>query len=353
MTDDRFARRLPTLLHELAGDDEAYVEDVLTLTADLSQRRAWTFIPGLSAIDDGVSGSRTRARVLAIALVAAILAGLVAAALVVGSRLLAEPQPGVVSNGWIAFSTSGPSPGSTDDTTGADIYLVREGVAPRLIAGREGGTTRNICPAFSPDGNRLAFGVSSTVEGSAVLVLGIDPRGVPTEGFRLAVVGPVATLCPRWSSDGMHVAYLADGAIVVRGMDGAVLTAGPFDPTLDDFGVDGQGTNQSTYERHFLSPAGDRVAWLRASDCSLNIARPDGTAPYVIPVGMCAYAIAAWSPDGRNVLLMEDVSGHDFMMHVIAVDSPFERTTVQPSVRTNGARSWPGWGDVSWQAVYR
>ena len=66
------------------------------------------------------------------------------------------------SNGWIAYSTDGQNPGSTDITTGSDIYLVRAGVEPRLIAGRDGGTTRNVCPAFSPDGPRLAFGVAST-----------------------------------------------------------------------------------------------------------------------------------------------------------------------------------------------
>lgn len=50
-------------------------------------------------------------------------------------------------------------------------------------------------------------------------------------------------------------------------------------------------------------------------------------------------------------LLMEDVSGHDFTMHAIAVDSTFT-AAIGSTVRTNGARSWPGSGDVSWQPVF-
>ena len=88
--------------------------------------------------------------------------------------------PSRASNGWIAYSTDGQTPGSTDVTTGSDIYLVREGGEPRLIAGREGGTTRNVCPAFSPDGRMLAFGVASP-QGRAVVVVGVDADGVVSD----------------------------------------------------------------------------------------------------------------------------------------------------------------------------
>ncbi len=86
------------------------------------------------------------------------------------------------------------------------------------------------------------------------------------------------------------------------------------------------------------------------SDCRIVVAKPDGTAAHIIPLSYCPYAIPSWSPDGRQVLLKEDVSGLDFTMHAIAVDGPLAVTVVS-TVRTNGARSWPGWGDVSWQAV--
>ena len=36
-------------------------------------------------------------------------------------------------------------------------------------------------------------------------------------------------------------------------------------------------------------------------------------------------------------------------MRAVSVDEPFTSTTVQTYVKVNNARSWPGYGDVSWQ----
>jgi hypothetical protein len=69
----------------------------------------------------------------------------------------------------------------------------------------------------------------------------------------------------------------------------------------------------------------------------------DGWSTHLIPFGYCPYAIAAWSPDGQQVLLMEDVSGHDFTMHTIAVDSDFKATIVA-AVRTNWGTVMAGFG---------
>src|SRR5205085_830432 len=114
----------------------------------------------------GVSAGRPwPAQLLAAAVVFACAIGLGIALLYARSQAPAgskSPSPtpavSVVSNGWIAYSTSGRMPGTTDITSGSDIYLVRAGVKPKLIAGRDGGKIRNICPAFSPDGGRLAYG---------------------------------------------------------------------------------------------------------------------------------------------------------------------------------------------------
>ena len=250
-------------------------------------------------------------------------------------------------NGWIAYSTDGPGPGSTDDTTGSDLYLVEEGSQPRLIAAREGGTTRNSCPAFSPDGTRLAYGVASN-RGRSLVVLGIDANGVIHDTVSIAVPGAGPVACPRWSSDGKRVAYLNGSTVVVRGLDGSTRSSVAGDPRAEDFGLGRQSDDP------LLSPSGAwavRVGPNGSDGCELVVAKPDGTAAHVIPLGYCPYAISAWSPDGRQILLMEDVSGHDFTMHAIAVDSPIEVTVVS-TVRTNGARSWPGWGDVSWQPLF-
>ena len=255
--------------------------------------------------------------------------------------------PSPVKNGWIAYSTDGQDPGSTDVTTGSDIYLVREGGEPRLIAGRDGGTTRNVCPAFSPDGTRLAFGEASPL-GRAVVVLGVDASGVTGAPVRITVPGPGAAVCVRWSSDGTRVGYLDGGAVVVRGLDGSTPSAAAGDPAVKDL------ERVSDHSDPLLSPSGDRVARLSfgANDCQLVVAMPDGTAAHVIQPSTCGYAVlAAWSPDGRQVLLLQEVSDADFELRAIGVDSPLNLTVVS-TVSTNGARSLPGRGDVSWQPIF-
>jgi hypothetical protein len=65
-----------------------------------------------------------------------------------------------------------------------------------------------------------------------------------------------------------------------------------------------------------------------------------------------SYAIAGWSPDGRQLLLMSDVGG-GFSMTAVTVEPPFASKTVVAYARVNTARSWPGNGDVSWQPAPR
>jgi Tol biopolymer transport system component len=247
-----------------------------------------------------------------------------------------------VSNGWIAYSTDGPLPGSTDLTTGSDLYLVREGGPARLIAGRDGGAIRNACPSFSPDGTRLAYGVVSD-RGRAIVIRGVKAAGTTEQLMRIAVAGGGPPVCVRWSSDGSRLAYLDGGSEVVRGIDGSTVTPGPGDPDVRDLATDHHPGEP------LRSPSGDWIARVQGT-CELVVARPDGTDAHVISLTYCPYAIAGWSPDGTRLLLMVDVSGMDFSMHELAIDTGVDSLVVA-SVRTNGQRSWAGSGDVSWQPV--
>ena len=261
------------------------------------------------------------------------------------SGRLPQLIPTSAENGWLAFSTDGPRPGATDDSTGSDIYVVRDGIEPTIIASRDGGTTRNVCPAFSPGGDRIAFGVVTAQSRSVVVGrIGVDP--VLLDPTRLDVTRSGPAPCPRWSSDGTRLAYLDGETLVVRGLDGATLRPTAGDPRVEDFEPAGSGDP-------LLSPTGDRSVRVEADDagCRLVIATPDGSAAEGVPMAFCPYAIPTWSPDGRQVLLMEDISGHDFAIHALTAERPFEIATVVASIRTNGARSWPGPGDVSWQGL--
>jgi len=312
------------------------------------------------AIAEGAIKTTTRPRLhrgLLLLAAALLVTGGLAAALVAGSRPM-----GPIADGWIAYSTDGPSPGSTDITAGSDIYLVRSGGEPILIAGRDGGATRNACPSFSPDGTRLAYGVGSTGR-RAIVVRGVNAAGVTDEITRITLPGGGLPVCVRWSADGTRLAYLeggvvvreldgstlyatAGGVVVVRGLDGSTPAPTPGDPSPADL------ANPPDGRANLLSPSGAWVASVRVDRdaCRLVVARPEGTDVHVIPLGYCPYAIAAWSPDSTRILLMEDVSGMDFTMHKVAIDGGVQSVVVS-TVRTNGARSWPGWGDASWQPV--
>ena len=46
---------------------------------------------------------------------------------------------------------------------------------------------------------------------------------------------------------------------------------------------------------------------------------------------------------------MKDMDGLHFAMIAVSVNAPFAITAVVADVRVNHARSWPRYGDVSWQ----
>jgi hypothetical protein len=134
--------------------------------------------------------------------------------------------------------------------------------------------------------------------------------------------------------------------LVVRGLDGSTLAAAAGDhlSNVDSFG-------ESDPSAPLLAPSGDSTARLSfsASGCQVVITKPVGTAAHAIPLRTCPYSIAAWSPDGQQVLLLEDTGG--FTIQAVAVDSASEVTVVSNGT-VNGQRSWPGRGDVSWQPVF-
>jgi len=88
--------------------------------------------------------------------------------------------------------------------------------------------------------------------------------------------------------------------------------------------------------------------------CQAVVERPDGSGRRVVTARpaegtACPYAVAAWSPDGRRLLLMFDVSGLHFTMVTASVTDRSGAVRVVEMVCVNHPRSWPRRNDVSWQ----
>lgn len=265
-----------------------------------------------------------------------------------------EPdRGGEPTNGWIAFSTQPGTVqvGATDYDEGGDIYLVRPGVEERLIVSRGEDKTWNVCPLFSPDGTKLVYGERGS-GGSALVILSVTPDGSVTARSRLDVPVAAAAPCPSWwSEDGRVVGYLQfesstdvenpAPSLHFRGVDGATPTdvadAPPAERLLAARDESGP----------LISLLGDRIT--EAND-GLVVIRRDGSRHEIAGTVSVGYSIPAWSPDGRQFLVMSD-GGRGFTMTAFSTDRPGSEILVY-SALVNGVRSFPGRGDASWQAVY-
>ncbi len=252
----------------------------------------------------------------------------------------ATPETGAANGRWIAYSSAPagqPRGGSTDVLHGSDVFMTRAGDRPKLVAGRGNGTIWNLCPAFSPDGAMLAY-ARVAHRGSAILVVRVGrdgPIGAPR--VVLGLSGGWAR-CPIWSSNGSRLAYLNKSRkVVVRRLDGTPADWAPGDPRVNDFVRGLRGVS---------SPTGGLIATL--SNSGIVVSRPDGSQSRVIDDNPPSYAIGGWSPDGRKLLVVRDVGG-GFTMRAVSVFPPFVSTAVVAYVVVNGGRSWPGYGDISWQ----
>jgi Tol biopolymer transport system component len=235
-------------------------------------------------------------RSLALGLVAL---GLIGAVAVAGALIPRPPAPtGTPSNGWVAYSVAG------------DIVIARPGEAPRVVISQEGDAIDQTCPRFSPDGASLAY-----IEQPAFAQEG-DPRNLVLTGEAAAADGSArriavesfADTCPAWSPDGSRLAMLERGAIVslyVIGLDGTASVRFRRDdsgsnPEQSPFG----GFQDATFA---WSPDGSRLALLIGyfpGASEIWIVPADAGEPRRILAGapdLEIFRSIAWSPDGSEI----------------------------------------------------
>jgi Tol biopolymer transport system component len=157
-------------------------------------------------------------------------------------------------------------------------------------------------PAWSPDGNRIAFTRYRGDRGymmwgeAAIYVVNTDGSGL----LRLtAVRDSIYEADPTWSPDGSRIAFFshrdADQGLT---MEIEVMNADGTNPV--------RLTNRKTLTHHpSWSPDGARIAfqsWNAAvSDWSIYLMQTDGANPVAIVSGEGGYS-PAWSPDGSQIL---------------------------------------------------
>jgi len=148
MPTDRFERRLPGLLTELAEPRTPdYFDDLLQQTARTRQRPAWSFLerwlPMVDIARQPVLAPRLPWRPIGLGLVLLALLAAIVAALVVGGRPNLPLPFGPARNGLVAY------------VSGGDIYTVDPATGDSTAIVR--GLQTDSDPRWSRDGTRLAF----------------------------------------------------------------------------------------------------------------------------------------------------------------------------------------------------
>lgn len=207
-----------------------------------------------------------------------------------------EVPPSVASQGWIAVSAN---PWNNAGGENGDIYLLSEGAAPRRIIGSSGDGIAQACPAFSPDGNRLAYGearaTGTVTEGRApwpvsdraVVVVELSDRSRPFMRVTLPP-GPGEIACPEWSPDGRDVAFRVGTGLWVADTTSGTKTV--FEVGATPFGEQGFAWSRD----------GSRIAV--AEPGQIRVIPSDGSAPTVIPVTGDVIGSMGWTADDAAIV---------------------------------------------------
>jgi len=206
-----------------------------------------------------------------------------------------------------AWSPDGERIAFSSDRDGGDydIYVMNKDASGLVRLTTHPGS--DLEPAWSPDGTRLAF--KSERDGSQEIFL-INADGTGLTQLTANVGGTSDAVLPTWSPDGSRIAFIG------------------FTPTgqqdnLYSIAVDGTGllrlsgpapncpqTNRPAWIdwQPDWSPDGTRIAFLRPDDCGTNgiplmLMNADGSNLVdITPAGVAELLSPAWSPDGTQIV---------------------------------------------------
>ena len=325
---------------------------------------ATAYVPSSLALDRQpvVRGPVSVGRlVLIIALTALLLVGLLGGLVALG--VLQNDDRGA-SNGWIAFARYG-----SDTSAGwveRDIYLAGEVQAARRIVGSDSDSLDQICPAFSPDGERLAHGeadgtADSGYRNAALVISDLDAAGNATESLRIDVGGTFPPPCANWSADGRRIAFgvpltspinpdrAAAGSEVwvARVADGHVVVLPDLLATDLEWSPEGS-------ELAIASGQSDLVIGNHLSDGSIRLYDAEGGDMRTL-VGPSGVTTLTWSPSGSQIAYQRsaspasDASGQEIWVADVDGGGEFLLANEFASIHGIG----PVWSPTGDQIVYQ
>jgi Tol biopolymer transport system component len=323
------------------------------------------YVPSSLALDvrPVVRGPASVGRlVLVIAVAVLLLAGLIAGSLALG---LFHKEVRPASNGWIAFAQFGSGPRGPDGWVERDIYLVREGEAAHRIVGSDADRLDQVCPAFSPDGSRLAHGEANGTadtgyRDAALVISDIDAAGNASESRRIDVGGAFPPPCAVWSADGRRVAFsvpLTSPRNPDRSAAGsqvwvATVADGHVDVLPDLLATDLEWSPDGS-QLAIASGQAELVRGQSLRDGSLRLYDADSGAMRTL-VGPSGVGSLTWSPDGNRIAYQRgssDGGDMDQEIWVVQVDGSGEHRIARGFGSIYGVG--PVWSPTGDRIVYQ
>ena len=252
---------------------------------------------------------------------------------------------------------------------GVDLWAIASagGGARRLVGGQGWDET----PAWSPDGNRIAFARSVFAPGEPDVALSVDVWTVAADGRgRRNVTRDGSASSPAWSPDGRRLAFVrGDGVFVVRrDGSGKARIARRDDPGAPAWSPDGRRvafTVPGEVRRVGANGLGERLLARGAGSGSSLAWSPDGSliafagrrtveGTFVVPsrggrprLLARGYDEPAWSPDGRRVAVVRQGTRREAGIFLVATGGGRSHRV------TRGLDTQPAWSPDGRRLAFR